>query len=59
MQYRNMLVMLASALVRSGFPVEQLTSIAVLVRPDHVKKALEFLYERAGRRVSSYVHLVA
>jgi integrase len=58
-QYRNMLVMLASALVRSGVPVEQLTSIAVLVRPDHVKKALEFMYERAGRKVSSYVHVVA
>jgi integrase len=51
--------MLASALVRSGVPAEQLTSIAVLVRPDHVKKALEFLYERAGNRVSATVHMVA
>jgi integrase len=59
LQYRNMLVMLASALVRSGVPVEQLTSITVLVRPDHVERGLKFLYERAGRRVSSYVHLVA
>jgi integrase len=59
MQYRHMLVMLASALVRSGVPIEQLTSIAVLVRPDHVQQALRFLYERAGSRVSSYVHLVA
>jgi integrase len=58
-QYRNMLVMLASALVHSGVPVEQLTSIKVLVQPDHVERGLKFLYQRAGSRVSSYVHLVA
>jgi integrase len=58
-QYRNALIMLASALVRSGVPVEELTSIAVLVRPDHVQKALKFLYERSGNRVSTYVHVVA
>jgi hypothetical protein len=58
-QYENMLRMVASALVRCGVPVQQLTSIAVLVRPDHVQRGLKFLYQRAGSRVSSYVHLVA
>jgi integrase len=58
-QYRNMIIMLASALVRSGVPVEQLTSISVLVQPGHVERALKFLYDRAGRRVSTYVHVVA
>jgi hypothetical protein len=42
MQYRHMLIMLASALVRSGVPVEQLTSISVLIGPDHVKRGCSF-----------------
>ena len=58
-QYRHMLIMLASALTRSGVPVEELTSSAVLVRPQNVKQALRFLYERAGGRVSVYAHLIA
>jgi integrase len=58
-QYRNMLRMVASALVRSGVPVEQLTSIAALVRPDNLKRALHYLYDRAGNRVSVCVHLIA
>jgi endonuclease YncB( thermonuclease family)/integrase len=58
-QYRHMLIMLASALARSGVPVEELTSIAVLVRPQNVERALKYLYDRAGSRVSASVHLIA
>jgi hypothetical protein len=58
-QYRHMLITMASALARSGVPVEELTSIAVLVRPENVERALKFLYERAGSRVSTDVLLIA
>ena len=59
LQNRHYLVLLASALVHSGTPVEALTSIAVLVQPDNVQKALEYLYERAGRRMTAQIELLA
>jgi integrase len=59
LQNRHYLVLLASALVHSGIPVEQLTSIAVLVQPDNVERALRFLYERAGRRMIVQIELLA
>jgi integrase len=49
--YRQTFVTLASALVASGMPVEELTSITYLVQPDHLERALRFLYARAGHRV--------
>jgi integrase len=59
LQNRHYLILLASALVHSGTPVEALSSIAVLVQPDNVQKALEYLYERAGRRMTVQIELLA
>jgi integrase len=58
-QYRHTLVMLASALARSGVPVEELTSIGALVRPHHVEMALKFLHARAGDRITPYLESIA
>jgi integrase len=58
-QYRHTLVMLASALARSGVPVEELTSIGALVRPHHVETALKFIHGRGGDRITPYLELVA
>jgi len=47
-QHRIVCITLASALVGSGIPVDQLTSLAVLVQPDNLERGLRFLYGRAG-----------
>ena len=57
-QHRIVCITLASALVGSGVPVEQLTSLAVLVQPDHLERALRFLYARAGDRVTPQIALL-
>ena len=43
---RHQIYKAASALVMSGFPVEKLTSLAVLVDPDHFKTALQYLLDK-------------
>ena len=58
-QNRHYLILLASALARSGFLVEEITSIAVLVRPDNVKSALRFLFNRAGGRMTVQIEMLA
>jgi integrase len=58
-QYAAALTAIASALVRSGVPVDHLCSIASLVRPRRVEIALKYLYERAGGRISAYVESIA
>ena len=57
-QHRIVCITLASALVGSGVPVERLTSLAVLVRPDHLERALRYLYGRAGDRVTPQIALL-
>ena len=50
----------ASALVRSGYPMDQVTSLAVLVKPGNAELILRFLWERAGKQKSQglYHHAV-
>jgi len=45
---RQHLVALATALVRTGFPIDKVISIGVLVVPDNAKAALRYLHDRAG-----------
>jgi integrase len=45
---RRMIYQVASALISSGFPVEQLTSLKVLVNPDNAERALRRLRARQG-----------
>jgi integrase len=58
-QFRVLFITLASALVASGIPAEDLTSVASLVHPDRIRCALGFLHARAGRRVTPLIHQMA
>lgn len=55
-QYRLMVIQLASALVGSGVPLQDLTSLHALVTPSHLHRALKFLHARAGDRVNPQIH---
>jgi integrase len=58
-QHEVLFITLASALVATGdVQVEELTSIASLVRPDRLKQALRFLYDRAGKRVNEQIYQI-
>ena len=53
---------IASALVRAGTPIEEITELSVLVRPDNVKAALGFYQEWLGgdlRKHPSVFEMVA
>ena len=49
---------MASALVGTGIPVQELKSIADLVRPDRLERALRFLHKRAGGRVNEQIYQI-
>ena len=46
-QRRQHILMIATALVMSGFPIGKITSLAVLTVPANAEAALRFLFERA------------
>jgi integrase len=46
---RRSLKTMATALIKSGFPPAQLTSLAVMVKPDNARKILEFFWSKAGK----------
>lgn len=46
---RQQLLLLATALVNSGFPKERIVNLPVLVTPENAKRALRVLFDRAGR----------
>lgn len=58
-QYRWTFITIASALVGSGRPLEELDSIAELVSPTNLHVALSFLHDRAGKRVTPQIVAVA
>jgi integrase len=58
-QHRFAAIALVSALVASGECPEVVTSLSCVVRPPVLKRALTFLYERAGRRVTWQIFLLA
>jgi integrase len=49
----------ASAAVAAGIPVEELTSLAVLVQPDTFRAVLRQLWQQDGRKLSAYTHGIA
>ena len=44
----------ASLLVRAGIPMEEITELSVLIRPDNIKAALEFYQEWLGGDLRSH-----
>jgi integrase len=47
-KHRQGLLQVASALSLSGFPIENLTKLAVLIQPTNAKAALQYLYDEHG-----------
>jgi hypothetical protein len=58
-QFRVLFVSLASALVGSGTPADEVASIRYLVHPGNFERALRFLYARAGHRVNHVIYRAA
>jgi integrase len=53
---RKQIMQIATALVRSEFPVGEITGLAVLVRPVNAQRALRYLRARAGGKPTKYLH---
>jgi len=53
---RQQILQIASALVRSGYPVEQITGLAILVKPENVELALRFFWDRAGKKKTEWLY---
>mgnify|MGYP002623320109 CR=1 FL=1 len=53
---RQQIRRMASALVLSGVPVDEVTGLDVLVTPDNVKRALRFLHDRREGPLSEDLH---
>jgi integrase len=47
--HRRRLKIMATALVKSDLPANELTSLAVMVKPENARKILEFFWLRAGK----------
>lgn len=56
---RVQVLQIATGLVRSGFPVEKVTGLAVLVEPDNAKRSLQFFHKRAGDRSTEAIYQLA
>jgi integrase len=52
---RKQTLQCATALVRSGFPIEQITSLAILTQPANAKAALRYLLNRKGGTTTPYL----
>lgn len=50
--HRHRLQALASALIHAGFPIEKVTSLAVVVEPENARKALTFYHGRLGGKTA-------
>jgi integrase len=53
---RTQIMQIATALVRSGFAVDEITGLAVLVKPDNARRALRYLRERSGGKLTTSLH---
>ncbi|MGB3391456.1 MAG: hypothetical protein WBA88_26160 [Pseudaminobacter sp.] len=58
-QYRSNIIMLISALVAAGTPIDSLASLGCAVAPANVEKALIFLHDRFNKRVTSGMFTMA
>ncbi len=56
---RRLLLTAATALVRGGTPISQLTGLDLLVDPDQAKAALRFLHGRAGGKTTDQIYQTA
>ena len=53
------ILMAATALVKTGVPVEQITGLDILVDLENARAALRFLLHRAGGKKTGYIHHIA
>lgn len=56
---RGYILMAATALVQTGVPISQITSLDVIVNIDHAKALLKFLYNRAGDKTNNQIYHIA
>ena len=56
---RDLIRCAASALVRAGVPIDDITDLTFLCRPPNVRKWLEWRYEYAEREVTGYLTQMA
>ena len=42
--------------MRAGFPIEQVSDLSVLVRPEHAEAAIRFFYARTGEQKTEAIH---
>ncbi len=52
---RDLIRCAASALVRAGMPIEDITDLSFLCQPENVRTLLEWEYERRGRKATKYL----
>jgi integrase len=53
---RLQIVQIASAIVHAGYPLDQVTDLSVLVRPEQAEAAIRFFYQRAGEKKTEGIH---
>ena len=53
---RKQILQVATALVRSGFPIEAIDGLTVLVDPTNAKSAIRFLLKRKNDQPTKYLH---
>ena len=53
------LLLALTALVESGVPAEAITSLAVVVQPEHIKLINNWHFRRAGRKVTAHTGQIA
>lgn len=56
---RGYILMAATALVQTGVPISQITSLDVIVNIDHAKALLKFLYNLAGDKTNNQIYHIA
>jgi integrase len=55
---RQHILQIATAVVRAGCPVDQVTELSVLVRPDNAEAAIRFFYARTGEKKTEAIHQI-
>jgi integrase len=53
---RERVLRIATAVVRAGFPIEQITDLSVLVQPDNAEAAIRFFYARTCEKKTEAIH---
>lgn len=53
---RERILRIATAVVRAGCPIEEVTGLSVLVSPDNAEAAIRFFYARTGEKMTEAIH---